>query len=351
MVDTLIDLNAVMKALAGRRPVFHSEADFQHALAMELAKQYPEAHVRLEYRPLSDERIYLDLWVCTPSQKIAIELKYKTRSISVAWKEEVFDLANHGAQDIAAYDVWKDVQRIERVCSKRTDVDGYVILLSNDSSYWNGSTSEGTVASAFRVNEGRIVNGGLSWASHTGNGTMKNREKPLDINGTYSIAWRDFFRFGTDPKTVFRYLTIPVKNDGLTLASSGPKTTADVQPVPPPQPTRPASPAQLRSKYSPLYDFLVAYRGDRAELTYVQIEEIIKAPLPPVSRNHPASFWGNTYGTTHVWATKWMDAGWKVDSHSIVSERVVFVRAERTPAPTNLTRNYGTSIEGEPGNR
>ena len=60
MVD-LIDLNANMRTLASKRPVFHSEADFQHALAMQIVGAEPGVQIRLEYRPFSHERIYLDL--------------------------------------------------------------------------------------------------------------------------------------------------------------------------------------------------------------------------------------------------------------------------------------------------
>ena len=85
-------------------------------------------------------------------------------------------------------------------------------------------------------------------------------------------------------------------------------------------------PGRRRSKYSPLHDFLTAHKADRVELSYSQIEEIIGSSLPASSRKHSAQFWANHYGGTHVWATQWMDAGWKVDGHSISAERVVFVR-------------------------
>jgi hypothetical protein len=71
--------------------------------------------------------------------------------------------------------------------------------------------------------------------------------------------------------------------------------------------------------------FLTAHKANRVELAYSQIEEIIGSPLPASSRKHSAQFWANHYGGTHVWATQWMDAGWKVDGHSTIAERVVFV--------------------------
>ena len=320
-----------MRTLASKRPVFHSEADFQHALAMQIAGAEPGVQIRLEYRPFSHERIYLDLWVSEGSRKLAIELKYKTRAASIDWLGERFDLANQGAQDLGAYDVWKDVQRVESVCAQREDVDGYVIFLSNDTTYWSEPASDVTVGSAFRLHEGRVAGGGLFWASHAGEGTMKNRENPVVLNGTYRIAWHDYSRLGSGPELTLRYTIIPISaKEQVRPVVAAPPTSTAVGTVTPVQPVT----GRRRSKYSPLHDFLVAHKGDRVELSYSQIEEIIGSSLPASSRKHSATFWANHYGGTHVWATQWMDAGWKVASHNISAERVVFIRvASATKAP------------------
>lgn len=322
----MIDLHAVMRTLRGKRPIFHSEADFQHALAMEIEKYDQVVQVRLEYRPLASERIYLDLWVMCEDCNYAIELKYKTRTISLDWQDERFDLANQGAQELGSYDVWKDVQRLEHVCSHRSGTDGYVILLSNDNAYWNGPTGEGTVGSAFRLHEGRVVSGGLFWASHAGEGTMKNREKPIALQGSYRISWNDYSRLGPEQGLSLRYTIIPIRGEELSKWSPG---KPEIQPLPA-QPIPKVATGAKKSKYSPLYDYLVSLEDNRVELTCSQIEEIIGSSLPPCSRTHPSQFWANHYGGTHVWATKWMDAGWRVDSHNVGSERVVFVRANNT---------------------
>ncbi len=56
----MLNLEAAMHNLGGQRPIFHSEADFQHALAMQIFQENPSLKIRLEYRPLRDERIYVD---------------------------------------------------------------------------------------------------------------------------------------------------------------------------------------------------------------------------------------------------------------------------------------------------
>lgn len=48
-MNSTLDIEKCMKSLSEKRPIFHSEADFQFALAWEIQKEYPKANVRLEY--------------------------------------------------------------------------------------------------------------------------------------------------------------------------------------------------------------------------------------------------------------------------------------------------------------
>jgi hypothetical protein len=312
----MIDLDATMRELAALRPVFHSEADFQHALAMQISGAHPGVKIRLESRPVSAERVYLDLWVEHEGHAFAIELKYKTRKVSVEWGGERFDLASHGAQDLGAYDVLKDVQRIELLRGHRPEVEGSVIFLTNDATYWNPISSDGTVGAAFRLGDGRVLTGELAWAVHAGPGTTKNREAPIVLHGTYQPRWHDYSHLGSAPGLSLRYTIIPV--DGTAQIATQPTQVGRAAAATPQ--------GRRRSKYSPLHDFLVAHGPDRVDLTYARIEDILGSSLPPSSRTHAAQFWANHYGGTHVWATQWMDAGWKVAGLSPGADRVTFVR-------------------------
>ena len=44
-----LDIPEILKALARKRPVFHSVAGFQHALAWQIHEMHPVLHPRLEY--------------------------------------------------------------------------------------------------------------------------------------------------------------------------------------------------------------------------------------------------------------------------------------------------------------
>lgn len=59
-----------------------------------------------------------------------VEVKYLTRGWAGTVGDERFGLRNHGAQDIRAYDVVNDINRVERFIAGRPGADGAVIVLT-----------------------------------------------------------------------------------------------------------------------------------------------------------------------------------------------------------------------------
>lgn len=206
------DLDTVLAELAGLRPVFHSEADFQLALAWQVQQRDPSLLVRLETRPAPG--VHLDLAFASPrhGQTTAVELKYLTR----AWVGDVdgerYELKDHGAQDVRAYDVVKDVARVERFLAGKPGANGAVVVFTNDPSYWRpakeGDTSN---AAAFRIGEGVELTGTRIWGPDTGLGTMKGRTSVLDVAGRYELHWTDYSRLHAGGRgSEFRQLVIPI---------------------------------------------------------------------------------------------------------------------------------------------
>lgn len=73
----MLDIHKVIASLQSKRPLFHSEADFQLALAWEIQSYYPEAEIRLEYNfPKVLGSLYVDIWVKLHDTFIPLELKY-----------------------------------------------------------------------------------------------------------------------------------------------------------------------------------------------------------------------------------------------------------------------------------
>lgn len=231
---TMVDVIKVMQTLSYKRPVFHSEADLQHALAWQMHLLLPESDIRLEY-PLSvddEESGHLDLVLFEKDLEVAIELKYKKARFFAPIQGEIFLLKGDSAQDIGRYDFLRDVQRLEKAISERRNAIGYAILLTNDSLYWKSSHRK-TISDNFRLTEGRKITGTLTWTAKAGKGTTKGRESPIALKGVYDCVWRDYSEFepteyvlGDNKLQVggskFRYLMIKVtKIDQSVLPPTG----------------------------------------------------------------------------------------------------------------------------------
>ena len=127
-----LDIRRILESLVARRPIFHSEADFQHALAWEITRQYGAAEMRLEVRPFPGEAMALDLLVQLESRTTAIELKHRTRALDVTVGGERFVLKNQAAHPIASYDCCKDLARLEWFVRAGVSDCGFLVILKND---------------------------------------------------------------------------------------------------------------------------------------------------------------------------------------------------------------------------
>lgn len=206
-----MDLHAVMARLAAARPIFHSEADFQHALAWQLRHDCPQYSIRLEYRPSAlAERNYVDIWAMSDAENVAIELKYKTRAINVTVNAERFALLNQSAQNLGRYDTLKDVQRVETIVAAVPHSSGFILLLTNDSSYWTPSRTPDAVDALFRMHERRTITGKLEWGSGASAGTRKAREAGLSITGTYPLTWLDYSTVADTAYGKLRYVLVKI---------------------------------------------------------------------------------------------------------------------------------------------
>jgi hypothetical protein len=251
-VDDWADIWLWLEALQGSRRVFHSEADFQHALALAIAASDPGARVRLETRPLPGMR--LDLLVSRPDLggHLAVELKYLTAAWAGDDAGEHFQVLGQGAQDIRAYDVVKDVQRVERLVDMRSGWSGLVLVLANDPAYWSRPAhGRATNADAFRIYEDQVLSGVRAWGPLTGAGTMKDRAAAIELRGSYRCRWSEYSSLPGSRGT-FRLLALAVR--ARETATQAP--TADLQPgqtEPPartgqPAPRDPASPGTARGQ-------------------------------------------------------------------------------------------------------
>ena len=205
----MLDIRCLLTQLADSRKVFHSEADFQHALAWHIHQTMRKSQIRLEYPvPVEHRKMYVDIYL--PDEKIAIELKYVTRRLEL-YNGESFALRGQRAQNQRRYDFLRDIHRLERMRSEPGLCEaGHAVLLTNDPLYWNEPGSLDTVDCAFRVHEGKVISGKRAWACRASSGTVKGRECPIQLAGCYRLRWQDYSCFFGKPRGKFRYLAVSV---------------------------------------------------------------------------------------------------------------------------------------------
>ena len=110
-------------------------------------------------------------------------------------------------QDVRAYDVVKDVGRLERFVSAHSAWNGIFVALTNEPSFWRPVThGRATNADAFRIYEGVTLEGTREWGPLTGPGTMKSREAPIATKKTPSDIGRRSTPVsnGSLPRTICR---------------------------------------------------------------------------------------------------------------------------------------------------
>ncbi len=156
LIAGAVDVSTVMEKLSSVRPVFHSEADFQHAFAWVLREIEPSLQIRLEVR--QDTREYVELLCFGPRARTAVEFKYFTRTWVGAdpVTGESFHLRNHEATDLGRQGFVFDIARLEKFCASGRASNGFAIMLTNDQRLWQPpATAKLTRDQAFRIHEGQ----------------------------------------------------------------------------------------------------------------------------------------------------------------------------------------------------
>ncbi len=175
-----------LRSLSTRRPVFHSEADFQFELAWELAGAGWTA-IRLErpYR-LASHAQYLDLLATDPAGiRWGIELKYWTSDLLGTWDTEALHLRDQSAHDLNRYAFCKDIVRLETLLDQSHIDRGRVVAVTNDAAYLRPPT-RATIDAAFKLHGGHTLRGRLNWTKPTA--TTKGKPA-LQLKGSYELSW------------------------------------------------------------------------------------------------------------------------------------------------------------------
>lgn len=205
-----VNLEEVLARLATRRPVFHSEADFQFALAWEVREADPLVEVFLETRPIP--HLHLDLAFERAGRYTAIELKYPTRAWAGGVNGQAYHLASHSARDLICYNVVKDVKRVEDFVALQPGANGAVVVVTNDPGYWASTPETNANDRDFRIGEGVVLEGVRGWLRGAPKGTKSLHA--LDLRDRYEMHWADYTPANEPSGPHFRQLVVEVQRDG-----------------------------------------------------------------------------------------------------------------------------------------
>ena len=219
----MLDMKQIMQKLAKDRRVFHSEADFQHALAWKINQNHPDAKIRLEY-PYPNEqtssgrqkRQYMDMLVILKNgRRVGVELKYKTQKDSIPVGKEAFHLKGHSARNNNRCYFVSDIWRLEKFLTGKRRHVAYAIVLTNDTGYHKEPRRgwEGTKDAHFRIHEGRILGGQRETLQLNNDGKIPGAErKKIKLRHSYSLKWNCY----SSPKNEsgkeieFKYLLVRI---------------------------------------------------------------------------------------------------------------------------------------------
>lgn len=307
-----MNLEATLAQLAARRPVFHSESDLQHELAWVL-REITGADLRLEVpMPGFTGRASLDILLSHAGMRVGIELKYPKRALNRVVNSEMFKLSSSIARDIIRHDICKDIMRLERAIEQKFIEKGYLIVVTNDSSFWTPGQREDVIDADFHVHGGRILEGTLTWSERAGAGTTAKRDTPLVFAGSYSLEWGPYSRIEGERFGEFRSLIVEVN----TPASPEVIPVASRSSSPSIRETRP--PSLKREGLNRLQEFFRECQESELTMTFAELESI-RGPLPASARNHSA-WWSHV--ASHPQAV-WEHEGYRA-SPKLADQRVVF---------------------------
>ncbi|MBU1086891.1 MAG: hypothetical protein KKD05_05160 [Candidatus Omnitrophica bacterium] len=192
-----MDLKKILDDLGCERNIFHNEADFQLTLLRKIISQYDANRLCLEY---GKKDVHLDIVINNKKEEpnIGIELKYATiaKQIEeeVCGQNEVFRLKDHKGHTYKRYGFWIDVRRLQDFVNIHSDRVGFVVFLSNDSTYWSRS-GQGTssLIDNREINEGEVISF-----------SYNKKQYNIKCNNSYKLKWRDYGILG------FKYLLLKV---------------------------------------------------------------------------------------------------------------------------------------------
>lgn len=201
---SLNELKKLMDELSKERKLFHSEADFQHALSYLIHKKYPNTQIRLE-KKISE--FYIDI-IIHDKITIGIELKYKTKKFNYSELGEQFDLKSVNAHNFACLYFRKDISRLETLKNSKKINKGFVIFLTNDSNYFNkNSSSKQPIYENIKIYDNNKIKKKVDWLGSSESKNSISKQNIPDLKNEYICNWNQYSKCDDEE---FKYLLLEI---------------------------------------------------------------------------------------------------------------------------------------------
>lgn len=213
-------LKRAMRALAARRPVFHSEADFQHELAMEFSRAGFDLRLEVPFSVnLNGHQVAVELDLLLidrqTKQKAAVEIKYVKSAASIMHNGENFDLKHTWGTNLSRFDCLADFQRVGRLRAAGAVKFGFSIFLTNTSAAWTRNSGPTQIKGRqFSIHNGRTLAAGavFDWKpAPPSRGSVSTKRlypyTPISVPCAARCNWLDYSDF-QQKNGRFRYLLL-----------------------------------------------------------------------------------------------------------------------------------------------
>jgi hypothetical protein len=213
------ELICYLKELAQLRPVFHSEADFQHELGCLLKSKGHQVRLERPYYlavPNFPNRLKVELDLEVDGM-VAIELKLKTALCSMDVNGEIFNLKDHSAPNLGRFDFVDDARRVRYLVDHGPHKFGFSVLLTNSQYYW-ANNAENTMSASFDLTNGRAFQVGqiLNWNGNPGSNSVSKKRlapfAPIAVHFNETTLWNEYSERKGIVNGKFKFLVLDVNN-------------------------------------------------------------------------------------------------------------------------------------------
>jgi hypothetical protein len=216
-------LQNILGKLSKRRPIFYSEADFQHELALQLndaswrCRLEVPLSISLKGAPVKAE---VDIMALDPGSqsRVAIELKYITAKLSAEHGGEAFQLANNWGTNLSRFDCLADWERVASIVAEGHAQRGFTVFLTNAGDAWTRDVSATDIlARDMSTHEGRKLfeNEELSWPEDLNPKSVGKKRlppySPILCPASLACGWSDYSVHDSARNAEFRYLLLEAK--------------------------------------------------------------------------------------------------------------------------------------------